>query len=153
MSYFRLPLYLAILFFSACQQNNPELQEQLVLIQSQLDAANIELNNLKAKPKNFLVHTVLFQLKPKLNTTERDSLISGLKSLSKISYTHNLLVGTPAKTGDTRLRTDYDLILQMNFSSLEDLAKYQNHEQHLKLKTDIGRFLAAKPFVYDYWRK
>lgn len=142
-----------VLSLFACQQNNPELQEQLVAIQTQLDQANASLKAMKTKARPALVHSVFFKLKSELSETEKNDFMAELKRLAKISYTKNLFVATPAATGDGRLRADYDVVLQMHFAQADDLAKYQAHELHLEVKAKVGPSLAAKPFVYDYWQK
>ncbi|MFK8102265.1 MAG: Dabb family protein [Saprospiraceae bacterium] len=153
LSFLRVFCCFALLSLLACKQNNPELQAQLIAIQAQLDQANVSLKTLKTKPRPALVHSVFFKLKPEIDEAQTKIFRTKLKSLAKIEQTKQLFVAMPADTPDKRLRKDYDVVLQMHFANLEDLATYQNHALHLQVKTEVGAMLASKPFVYDYWQK
>ncbi len=142
-----------LLSLVACKQNNPELQAQLIAIQTQLDQANASLKTLKTKPRPALVHSVFFKLKADTDEAQKKAFRTNLKRLAKIEQAKQLFVATPADTADKRLRKDYDVVLQMHFANLEDLATYQNHELHLQVKKEVAPMLASKPFVYDYWQK
>lgn len=118
---------------------------------AELKKANDEIAELKAGHSNLLVHTVYFKVNDGISEEDKNSFKSKLKALSAIDEVKELTVGEPAATGDPRLVSNYTFVLQMGFSSEEDLAGYQENPVHLKTKEEVKPLLSAPPVVYDYW--
>lgn len=98
-----------------------------------------------------LIHMVTFKLKPDLNPAEVQAFVDGIRSLCSIPYLSDCLTATPAETGDARLVSDYDLLLQMSFRNMELLERYSKDEFHLAVRKNIKSYLAEAPVVYDFW--
>jgi len=101
--------------------------------------------------KGELVHTVILSLKDGVSQKWKDKIIGLLSTLSQIKEAQRLIVGTKARTKDSRAQQDYDLILQVSFKNQTALEAYSINTHHLnvrkKLKSDLGK----APVVYDYW--
>lgn len=100
--------------------------------------------------KGQIVHTVIFNLNDDITDVDRNYFIDQLKSLSKVRETKDLFVASYTLTNDERAKSNYDIILQMKFSSTADLYAYSNHEFHLDIRSKIAHLVAEKPLVYDY---
>lgn len=147
---------LAFFFLTGCgtQSDRVGLENELNQVRTELAVANEQLAVLQQdKPDSTLMHTLFFSLREDLSAEEKTELIQKMKSLSEIEVAHRVTVGEPANTGDPRLATGYQLVLQMEFNSQTDLDTYQQHPHHLAVKTDTKDFFAGKPLVYDYWVK
>lgn len=101
--------------------------------------------------KEQLVHMVTFQLKEDLDPASVQTFVDGIRSLCEIPYLSDCFTALPADTGDPRLVSDYDLLLQMRFDSEDLLRKYAQDEFHLSVRKRIKSYLKAPPVVYDYW--
>jgi hypothetical protein len=101
--------------------------------------------------KGELVHKVILSLKDGVSQKWKDKIIGLLSTLSQIKEAQRLIVGTKARTKDSRAQQDYDLILQVSFKNQTALEAYSINTHHLnvrkKLKSDLGK----APVVYDYW--
>jgi hypothetical protein len=101
------------------------------------------------KEKQVLVHHVFFWLKNPSSTTDRDKLIEGVKTLSKIETIKMLHVGVAAST-EKRPVVDnsYAVSELIFFDDLAGQATYQDHPIHQKFIADYGH-LWEKVIVYD----
>ena len=143
----------AILFLLASCGGECETKTQLDAANAELATAKKELAELKSKQTGqwVLVHNVFFKTDPYLSDIKTSYFIDKLKTLSQIEYPKTVWVGKPAPSGDPRLPHDYQVALQVTFSSIEDLFKYQKDPNHLKLKEEVSKYLAGPPVVYDFW--
>lgn len=150
-------IFATSLLFSACQQNTEasaqmkKLQEQLTEQNNLLEQAKIELAKCKTTDEKLLVHTVYFKLKSNISSKENIELVKEINKLNKIDVLKNLEIGTFQDLEDSRALSDYQLVMQMEFSSIEDYQIYQAHDIHLHLKKQAGKYLAGPPATYDYW--
>lgn len=146
-------LFLALtFFFYACGGECP-VQKELVTTKADLEQVRSELANLTSSNNPLLVHTVYLKTRPDLTSEELADLTSKLESLSSIEGVIGLGIGRPAATGDPRLNTDYDYVLQMGFASEADLSSYQNNETHIRARETTKSYLLSPPVVFDYWLK
>ena len=106
-----------------------------------------------AKPFNAknqkIAHHVFFWLKNEGSVEDRDKLVEGVKSLSKIPLIKELQVGIVA---DTQKRdvvdTSWAVSELMFFETLSDQANYQNHPIHQEFIKNYSA-LWSKVVVYD----
>jgi Stress responsive A/B Barrel Domain len=96
-----------------------------------------------------LVHHAFFWLKNPGSTEDRDQLVKGVKTLSKIETVRELRVGIVADT-EKRDVVDKSWAVSelMFFSDLAGQAAYQNHPVHLEFIKNYSH-LWEKVIVYD----
>lgn len=96
-----------------------------------------------------IVHHVFFWLKNPSSTEDRDKLVAGVKTLSKIEVIKELRVGIVADT-EKRDVVDKSWAVSelMFFSNVKDQASYQNHPIHLEFIKNCSH-LWEKVIVYD----
>lgn len=96
-----------------------------------------------------VVHHVFFWLKNPDSKEDRDKLIAGIKTLSKIETVGELRVGVPASTEKRDVVDNSWAVSElMFFSDLEGQATYQSHPLHLKFIENCSQ-LWDKVTVYD----
>jgi hypothetical protein len=96
-----------------------------------------------------IVHHVFFWLKNPGSKEDRDQLVAGVKTLSKIETVRELRVGIVADT-EKRDVVDKSWAVSelMLFSDLAGQATYQNHPVHLEFIKNCSH-LWEKVIVYD----
>jgi len=96
-----------------------------------------------------IVHYVFFWLKNPGSKEDRDQLVAGVKTLSKIETVRELRVGIVADT-EKRDVVDKSWAVSelMLFSDLVGQATYQNHPVHLEFIKNCSH-LWEKVIVYD----
>jgi hypothetical protein len=101
----------------------------------------------KTEPR--LAHHVFFWLKNPNSQEDKQKLISGLKSLSKIKTVRSLHIGVPA---DTTVRpvidSSYQVAELMFFDNIEAQNAYQTDPLHKKFVEEYSH-LWEKVIVYD----
>jgi hypothetical protein len=96
-----------------------------------------------------IVHHVFFWLKNPLSTEDRDKLIAGVKTLSKIETIRELRVGVVASTEKRDVVDNSWAVSElMFFSDLAGQAVYQTHPIHLEFIKNCSH-LWEKVVVYD----
>ena len=90
-------------------------------------------------------HLVMWTLKEKNNDTELEikNSLEGLKE--KLPYIKFIEIGINFNTTDSA----YDIVLNSDFETKEDLNKYQVSEEHLKVAAKV-RDAVSKRAVVDY---
>jgi len=113
-------------------------------------AAAVSAMPLSTKGKNKqLVHHVFFWLKNPDSVADRDKLVEGVKTLSKIETIRELHVGVIASTEKREVvDTTWHVSELMFFDDLAGQATYQTHPVHLEFIKNYGH-LWAKVIVYD----
>lgn len=101
------------------------------------------------KDKPVLVHHVFFWLKNPGSVEDRNKLIEGVKSLSKIETIRMIHVGVPASTEKRDVvDNSYSVSELMLFDDLQGQQTYQDHPLHQKFIKDCAH-LWDKVVVYD----
>lgn len=102
-----------------------------------------------AENKYPIVHHVFFWLKNPDSKEDRDKLVAGVKTLSKIETVRELRVGVVADT-EKRDVVDKSWAVSelMFFSDIAGQAAYQNHPVHLEFIKNCSH-LWEKVIVYD----
>lgn len=101
------------------------------------------------KNKYPIVHHVFFWLKNPASVQDRDQLIAGIKTLSKIDTVHQLRVALPASTEKREVvENSWSVSELIFFSDLTAQATYQTHPVHLEFVKNCGH-LWGKVIVYD----
>jgi hypothetical protein len=105
--------------------------------------------SVKTGNKYPIVHHVFFWLKNPGSKEDRDQLVAGVKTLSKIETVRELRVGIVADT-EKRDVVDKSWAVSelMLFSDLAGQATYQNHPVHLEFIKNCSH-LWEKVIVYD----
>jgi len=98
-----------------------------------------------------LIHIVYLKTISSLPNKELQKVKQQLLSLKNVEGVKNLKVGLKADTSDRRHFENYNLVLQMEFDSIEALEKYSVDEFHLKVREKLKAYLATSPVVFDYW--
>jgi Stress responsive A/B Barrel Domain. len=102
-----------------------------------------------AQNKYPIVHHAIFWLKNPGSVEDRDKLVSGVKTLSKIETVHDLRVGIVANTEKRDVvDTSWGVSELMFFSDLAAQAAYQNNPIHLDFIKNYSH-LWSKVVVYD----
>ncbi|CAN5622052.1 Dabb family protein [soil metagenome] len=102
----------------------------------------------KGKSKQ-LAHHVFFWLRNPDSVADRDKLVEGVKTLSKIETIRELHVGVIASTEKREVvETTWHVSELMFFDDLAGQATYQTHQVHLDFIKNYGH-LWAKVIVYD----
>ncbi|PWG78339.1 Dabb family protein [Pararcticibacter amylolyticus] len=100
-------------------------------------------------PKHPVSHHVFFWLKNPGSKEDRDKLIDGLKTLSKIEAIKELRVGVVADTEKRDVIDDtWSVSELMFFDDLKAQASYQSHPLHLEFIKNCSH-LWEKVLVYD----
>ncbi|MBS1660438.1 MAG: Dabb family protein [Bacteroidetes bacterium] len=96
-----------------------------------------------------LVHHVFFWLKNPTSTADRDKLVEGVKTLSKIPTVKELHVGVLANTEKRDVvDTSWAVSELMFFDDVQGQATYQSHPIHLEFIKNYSH-LWEKVVVYD----
>lgn len=98
--------------------------------------------------KEIFVHHVFFWLKNPGSAADRDKLVEGLKTLTKISTLRKYYIGYPAPTSRGVIDSSYAVSWLTFFNDLAGEEVYQKHPIHLKFIEDYGH-LWEKVIVYD----
>lgn len=99
--------------------------------------------------KKQLVHHVFFWLKNPSSTEDRDKLVEGVKTLSKIETIRKIHVGILASTEKRDVvDTSWQVSELMFFDDTAGQKTYQDHPIHLAFIKNYGH-LWAKVVVYD----
>ena len=102
-----------------------------------------------APEKKQLVHHVFFWLKNPGSVTDRDKLVEGVKTLSKIETIRKLHVGTLASTEKRDVvDTSWDVSELMFFDDTAGQKVYQDHPIHQEFIKNYSH-LWSKVVVYD----
>ncbi|MEA3426517.1 MAG: Dabb family protein [Bacteroidota bacterium] len=102
-----------------------------------------------APEKKQLIHHVFFWLKNPDSKEDRDKLVEGLQTLSKIETIRKLHIGVLASTEKRDVvDTSWQVSELMFFDDLAGQAAYQSHPIHLAFVKNYGH-LWAKVIVYD----
>jgi len=110
-------------------------------------AAAIPATNMDKKYP--IVHHVFFWLKNPDSKEDRDKLIAGVKTLSKIETIRELRVGVVASTEKREVVDNSWAVSElMFFSDLAGQATYQTHPIHMEFIKNCGH-LWEKVVVYD----
>ncbi len=150
-------MLLAILLVT-CQNNTPtppetaRLQSELDSALQQLDHTKKKLDQLQAHTNAPLIHIVYFNLKDDLSLEDKTIFAKAIQKLNEIPDVKNLKYGDFKNLDDPRALSDYEMVMQMNFTGEKAYAAYQAHPIHLALKETAKQFLAAPPATYDYFR-
>ncbi|HEU4553733.1 MAG TPA: Dabb family protein [Chitinophaga sp.] len=105
--------------------------------------------SLPGQPKYPVVHHVFFWLKNPGSTADRDKLVEGVKTLSKIKTVKELRVGVVANTEKRDVVDNTWAVSElMFFSDLAGQAAYQTDPIHLAFIKNYGH-LWEKVIVYD----
>jgi len=111
-------------------------------------AAMVSAAPLNRKDKQ-IAHHVFFWLKNADSVEDRDKLVAGVKTLSKIPQIKEIHVGIVAGTEKRDVvEASWAVSELMFFNSLEDQAAYQNHPIHLEFIKNHS-MLWSKVVVYD----
>ncbi|HEY8928281.1 MAG TPA: Dabb family protein [Mucilaginibacter sp.] len=96
-----------------------------------------------------IIHHVFFWLKNPSSKEDRDKLVAGVKTLSKIETVRELRVGVVAATEKRDVVDNSWAVSElMFFSDLAGQAAYQNHPVHLEFIKNCSH-LWEKVIVYD----
>jgi hypothetical protein len=96
-----------------------------------------------------VVHHVFFWLKNPGSAEDREQLIAGVKTLSKIETVHELRVGVVASTEKREVVDNSWAVSELIFfKDLEGQATYQSHPIHLAFVKNCSH-LWEKVIVYD----
>lgn len=96
-----------------------------------------------------LTHHVFFWLRNPQSVADRDKLIEGIKSLTKIEVVRNLHVGVPASTEKRDVVDNtYQVSELLFFDSVDDQQTYQDHPVHKAFVAQYGH-LWERVLVYD----
>ncbi len=96
-----------------------------------------------------IVHQVFFWLKRKGSAEDRDALVAGLRTLSKIEVIRSLQIGVPASTEQREVvDSSFDVSELMMFDSVADQKVYQDHPLHQAFVAKHSH-LWSKVLVYD----
>ncbi|MET1056862.1 MAG: Dabb family protein [Pedobacter sp.] len=110
-------------------------------------ASAFPLENMETKYP--VVHHVFFWLKNPGSAADRDQLIAGVKTLSKIETVHELRVGVVASTEKREVVDNSWAVSELIFfKDLAGQATYQNHPIHLEFIKNCSH-LWEKVIVYD----
>ncbi len=99
--------------------------------------------------KTPLKHIVLLDLKETCTAEEEALIVLRLTSLSRIEGVHNLSVSRRTETEDPRALEDYDVMLSMEFESIEKLKAYAVDEHHLAIRKSLATYVDSAPRVID----
>src|SRR6185369_5429292 len=111
-------------------------------------AATLNAMPFKRRDKQ-IAHHVFFWLKNPGSVEDRDKLVAGVKSLSKIELIKEIHVGIVANTEKRDVvDASWSVSEIMFFNTLEDQAAYQNHPVHLEFIKNHS-MLWSKVVVYD----
>ena len=88
-------------------------------------------------------HMVLFNLRPELETSDRDWLFDQIRGLAQIPGVSRLainkLLDARADWYKPRISTDYAWALTMEFDDEGGLYTYQQHPEHVRVAQEIRK--------------
>lgn len=94
------------------------------------------------------VHHVYFWLKNPESKEDLESLLEGLRKLSKIDYIKEFHIGRPAATNRDVIERTYAVSWLLVFENKEQEARYQTDPIHLNF-VDTCKHLWERVVVYD----
>ena len=98
--------------------------------------------------KNMFIHHVYFWLNNPDSKEDLQSLLEGLKKLSKVKNIKTFHIGVPASTNRDVIERSYSVSWMLIFENLEEEEKYQVDPIHLKFVEEC-KHLWSKVIVYD----
>lgn len=142
--YLKIPF---IHYFNAMKKTN---RRKFLSTAAALAGATTLASAMPAADKKYPVaHHVFFWLKNPDSKEDRDKLIAGLKTLTKIDTVRDLRVGVVARTGKRDVvDTSWSVSELIFFSDLAGEEAYQTHPVHLEFIKNCSH-LWSKVIVYD----
>jgi hypothetical protein len=98
--------------------------------------------------ENMFIHHVYFWLNNPTSSSDRDTLIAGLRKLSSVKSIHQCHIGVPANTNRPVIDSTYAVSLLLTFKNDADQASYQTDPDHLAFVAEC-KSLWSKVIVYD----
>jgi hypothetical protein len=98
--------------------------------------------------KNIFIHHVFFWLKKADSKQDKESLIEGLKKLSKAAIIKDFHIGEPAATDRGVIDNSYAVSWMLFFDTPEAQDSYQTDPMHIKFVEECAH-LWNKVIVYD----
>ena len=93
-----------------------------------------------------LRHMVLFNLKPEVRATERDTLFERIEKLSAIGSVRQLAIGSLLDPKDPAYRAhlsrDYEYALLIEFDDEDGLYAYQKEPYHVEVGQEIRKHVS-----------
>jgi hypothetical protein len=121
----------------------------VVLTAGAVSASALPTFTMETKSKKQLAHHVFFWLKNADSVEDRNKLIEGLKTLSKIETVKKLHIGIPASVEKRDVvDASYQVSELMFFDDIEGQNAYQVHPIHKDFIKNYGH-LWSKVVVYD----
>jgi hypothetical protein len=131
------------------QSRRTFITSAVVLTASAVTASALPIIPMETKDKKQLAHHVFFWLKNPDSKEDRNKLIEGLKTLSKIESVKKLHIGVPASVEKRDVvDASYQVSELMFFDDVEGQNTYQVHPIHKKFIEDCSH-LWSKVVVYD----
>ncbi|MFK7969581.1 MAG: Dabb family protein [Bacteroidia bacterium] len=127
-------LLFPIIFFA---QNSPTL--------AKADSANTSQNLEKG-----FEHMVFFNLKEENKPQVILEVITVLQRLDSIEEVKNFSISQVKDLNDPRALVGYELMIRMEFATVEDYQTYQSSAIHQAVKKAVGPYLSKPPIVYDH---
>jgi hypothetical protein len=101
------------------------------------------------KTKQVLAHQVYFWLKNPESSQDREKLIAGIRTLTKIETVREIFIGVPASTEKREVvDNSFSVSELIFFDDVEGQNTYQEHPIHLKFVEECSP-LWEKVIVYD----
>ena len=101
------------------------------------------------KTKQVLAHQVYFWLKNPESSQDREKLIAGIRTLTKIETVREIFIGVPASTEKREVvDNSFSVSELIFFDDVEGQNIYQGHPIHLKFVEECSP-LWEKVIVYD----
>jgi hypothetical protein len=97
---------------------------------------------------NHFIHHVYFWLNNPESEADKNSLVEGLKKVTKVKTIKTFHIGKPAGTNRDVVDTSYAISWLLTFDTKEDEASYQTDAIHLKFVEEC-RHLWKNVIVYD----
>ena len=143
---------IAIFFLLCSCSNNTAIEEALTVATGDLAKAKSKIASLEAQiePEGELVHLVFLNTKSEI---DRPALLAEIKKLEAIPGVMDLEVGPFEDLGDSRAMSQFGYLLQMSLAEQAAYNNYQKHPIHLRLKENLGPYLAGPPVTYDFMKK
>ena len=99
-------------------------------------------------------HIVHFNLKPEVDSADRDRLFEQIKSVEKVTPAKRLQIGRLLDPREDwykpRLNPEYQWALTMEFDTEDDLYVYQKSPDHEVVAAELRKRVSGPPRIVDF---
>lgn len=146
-----LSIFAILFLLNSCQSANPEIEQQLAVLQAKLEATKAELAAAQTDPTGF-VHAVYFWYKEDLSEDRKATFENSLDELTKVESIEAVYYGRPSVSQREVVDDSYDLAWVCTFADSAAQEAYQVDPIHKKFVQEYND-VWSKVKIYDSYAR